>query len=64
VAVDPAALALSCFSREELEQITLPQRVSLSNMLAERLRRAPAPTPQEIQGIRQLATRLDVLPGS
>ena len=47
--------ALRLFTDDELRQITPAQRLALNNMLGERLRRNPPPTPAEVQGIKQLA---------
>ena len=42
-------------SPDELRQYSSPQQKILKNMLGERLRRQPPPTPAEILGIRELA---------
>lgn len=44
-------------SPEELSRYTAFQRMCLKNMLGERLRRHPPPTPEEILGIRELASQ-------
>ena len=43
-------------SPEDLRQYSPPQQKFLINMLGERLRRQPPPTPAEILGIRELAS--------
>ena len=53
--VFPSALRL--LSPDELRQYTAPQRKFLQNMLGERLRRRPPPTPEEILSIRELASQ-------
>jgi len=53
--VSPSALRM--LSPDELSQYTAPQRKYLQNMLGERLRRQPPPTPEEILGIRELASQ-------
>lgn len=63
--VYPVAAGGSVFqmlSTDELREIPAPQRVVLRNMLAERLRRQPPPSAEEIQGIKDLAAQFAKLP--
>ena len=46
--------ALKVFSRQELEQMPRPQRLSLMHLIAKRLDKQPAPTLEELQGIAEL----------
>lgn len=57
-----ASGALGC-SPDELRQLAPTQRVLLTNMLVERMRRHPPPTPEEIQGIQELAAQMAPFPG-
>jgi len=51
-AIVEAALKVS--SREELTQMSEPQRMSLMHLIAKRLDRQPPPTQAELQGIKEL----------
>lgn len=52
---DISAAALRVFSREEIQQMPRPMRLSLASMIARRLEKpGPAPTRDELQGFRNL----------
>ena len=46
--------ALKVFSREELQQMSEPSRLSLGVLLERRLAKQPPPTVDELQGIKEL----------
>jgi hypothetical protein len=46
--------ALKVFSREELQAMSKPSRLSLGRLIEQRLMRLPPPTVDELQGIKEL----------